>query len=900
MTLSPRFTLRLVFSVLVAWFAGCSDSPSGIEEQPPAEEAIVSDPVADVAAALGAHGGSAAPLFTAAQAAVETDVVYIALPPRTASNGVIAVLRNPRVGGTVWVSMSDGGFDPVPFAASAGDVVQIEVLGAGGARVALLNRTVPPRRPPRVVRTVPPRGKTDVAINQSIIVVFSEPVAASTLSPSSVQLFQGNRAVPGTVRLLDGTGAIAAFVPTAPLARNTQYRLQVTQAVRDLQGDPLETGMTVMFTTGQSSTGAPASIRVSPDTVFMVGPTYQMTATVRDAAGNILIDQPVAWSTSDPNGLTVSATGLLTARAADVFQVIATVNELTTSAMVFVNPGPAASVVISPNPATVAAGDTIILTAMVRDASGILFFDPAVTWTSSAPAVATVAPYGSAGFGRAFATVTGLSQGSVTITATSGAASGTASVTVGPPSRAVASVVITPASATLVMQGGRRLTAGLRDANGNEIRYRLVSWTSDNAAVATVDAGGVVMGVGTGSTAVIATSEGVSDTASITVMPPINLTSVSSGREHSCALSTTGSAFCWGSNHFGQLGDGSTGCDAVKCEGDTNPWPVGVVGGLAFSSLSLGTAHSCGLTARGAAYCWGNNFYGQLGDGSTTSSSVPVAVTAGPSFVSLSAGSVHTCGLTAAGAAYCWGANHSGQLGAANSETCDSSPCSTQPVPVSGGLTFSMVSAGGEHHTCGVTIAGAAYCWGSNLVGQLGDGTTTSSPVPVAVSGQLTFSSLSVGGIRSCGLITSGAAYCWGNNFYGQLGDGSTNSSSVPMAVSGGLTFFAVSAGGQRHACGLTTSGAAYCWGWNVSGQLGTGSNTGPEECLLPESGLTTPCSKRPVAVTGGLTFRDVSVGRVHSCGTTVARVVYCWGSGAAVGNGSTGSNLPVKVAGQP
>jgi hypothetical protein len=211
-----------------------------------------------------------------------------------------------------------------------------------------------------------------------------------------------------------------------------------------------------------------------------------------------------------------------------------------------------------------------------------------------------------------------------------------------------------------------------------------------------------------------------------------------------------------------------------------------------------------------------------------------------------------------------------------------------------------MVSAGGEYHTCGVTIAGAAYCWGSNLVGQLGDGTTTSSPVPVAVSGQLTFSSLSVGGLRSCGLITSGAAYCWGNNFYGQLGDGSTNSSSVPMAVSGGLTFSAVSAGGQRHACGLTTSGAAYCWGWNVSGQLGTGSNTGPEECFLTESGETTPCSKRPVAVTGGLTFRDVSVGQVHSCGTTVAGTVYCWGSGAAVGNGSTGSNLPVKVAGQP
>jgi alpha-tubulin suppressor-like RCC1 family protein len=890
MTRSPRFTLGIALGALMAWFGGCSDSPSGIEDQSLPEEAMVSDPVADAAAALGAHGASTAPLFTAAQAVVETDVVYITLPPRTASNGVVAVIRNPRVGGTVWVSVSDGGFDPVPVAASAGDVVQIEVLGAGGARVALLSRSVPSRRPPRVVRTVPPRGKTDVPVNQNIVIVFSEPVAASTVSSSSLQLFRGNSAVPGTVRLLDGTGAMAAFVPAAALARNTQYRLQVTQAVRDLQGDALETGLTMVFTTGQSSTGAPASITVSPDTVFMVGPTYQMTATVRDAAGNMLIGQPVTWSTDDPNGLTVSATGLVTAREAGVFQVIAAVNELTAYAMVIVNAGPPASVVISPNPATVAAGDTIVLTATVRDASGYLVPGPSVTWSSSVLAVATVAPFGSVEVGRAFATMTGLSPGSVTITASSGVASGTASVTVGPPSRAVASVVITPASATLVMQGARRLTAALRDANGNEILYRLVSWTSDNAAVATVNAGGVVMGVGTGSTAVIATSEGVTDTAAITVMPPINLKSVSSGREHSCALSTAGAAFCWGSNLLGQLGDGSK---------DNSPWPVGVVGGLAFSSVTLGGEHSCGLSTSGAAYCWGGNYFGQLGDGSTTSSSVPVAVTAGPSFVSLSAGSYHTCGLTAAGAAYCWGINVAWQLGAATTETCGSTPCSTRPVAVSGGLSFSVVSAGGEFHTCGVTIAGAAYCWGSNLVGQLGDGTTTSSPVPVAVSGRLTFSSLSLGGLRSCGLITSGAAYCWGANFYGQLGDGSTTSSEVPVAVSGGLTFSAVSAGRETHTCGLTTSGTAYCWGWNVSGQLGTGSNSGPEQCPT-SSGETTPCSRRPVAVTGGLTLGDVSVGQVHSCGTTVGSVVYCWGRGAAVGNGSTGSNVPVKVAGQP
>jgi alpha-tubulin suppressor-like RCC1 family protein/uncharacterized protein YjdB len=868
MTRSPRFTLGIGLGALMAWFAGCSDAPSGIEEQPLAEEAMVSDPVADSAAALGAHGTSAAPLFIGAQGVVETDVVYITLPPRTASTGVIAVIRNPRVGGTVWVSMSDGGFDPVPVAASADDVVQIEVLGAGGVRVALFHRSVPVRRRPRVVRTVPPRGKTDVPVNQSIIVVFNEPVAASTVSSSSVQVFRGNSAVPGTVRLLDGTGAMAAFVPTTPLARNTQYRLQVTQAVRDLQGDALETSMTMMFTTGQSSTGAPASITVSPDTVFMVGPTYQMTATVRDAAGNMLIDQPVTWSTSDPNGLTVSPTGLVTARAANVFQVAAKVNELTAYAVVIVNPGPPASVVISPNPATVAAGDTIILTATVRDASGYLVPDPSVTWTSSVPAVATVAPFGSAGVGRAFATVTGVSPGTATITATSGAASGTAATTVAQPGP-VASVMVTPASTALLLGVTTQLTATVRDANGVAIRNRPVSWTSDNAAVASVDANGVVTGVGPGSARVIATSEGVSGTAAITVTV-INLQTVQAGGEHACGLTTSGAAYCWGFDDYGQLGDGST--EHTWGTRDYSPWPLPVAGGLTFSSLTIGYDHNCGITTSGAAYCWGDNDSGQLGDGSTTSKSVPVAVRAGPSFVSLTAGSDFTCGLTAAGAAYCWGANYGGQLG-------DGSTTSRSiPVAVNGGLTFSMVSAGGGN-ACGLTTSAAVYCWGGGSGG------------PVPVSGSITFSIISVGGSHTCGLATSGAAYCWGVNYAGQLGDGSITSRSVPVAVSGGLTFSMVSAG-EGHTCGVTTSAAAYCWGNGFYGQLGTGGYGG-EQCGSHN------CSTRPAAVTGGLTFARVSAGGNQTCGVTVGSTAHCWGYGA-LGNGSTQSLVPVKVAGQP
>src|SRR5207247_1427933 len=140
---------------------------------------------------------------------------------------------------------------------------------------------------------------------------------------------------------------------------------------------------------------------------------------------------------------------------------------------------------------------------------------------------------------------------------------------------------------------------------------------------------------------------------------------------------------------------------------------------------------------------------------------------------------------------------------------------SVVPVGVSaGGLTFTAVSAG-AYHTCGLTTGGAAYCWGSNDNGELGNGSTTSSSVPVAVTAPgLTFTAVSAGGCHTCGVTPSGAVYCWGSNAYGQLGNGSTTSSSVPVAVSaGGRTFTAVSAG-YLHTCGLTSGGAGYCWGY--------------------------------------------------------------------------------------
>jgi alpha-tubulin suppressor-like RCC1 family protein/uncharacterized protein YjdB len=848
-----RFAQPIALAIVGAlwWLGGCSDSPGGLDccDPPtPPQGLIISDPVPATAVARGSLVASAS------TSSAGDDVAYVSLPPGTVPTGNTAIIR--RVGDNpLTTTVRDGGFDAVAVVAQAGDSIDVIVRDATGGSVFQLRLAVAAARPPIVVRTDPPRGKTDVPLNAAIVFVFSEPVDASTLTPTSLRLFRGTSTVAGTITLLQGTGAIAAFVPTAPLAANTEYLLEVTQAVRDLDGDALQIGVTATFTTGQSSTGAAASLQVSPlDFSLVVGQTYQMTATVRDAVGNILIDQPVTWS----SGVTcsISSTGLVTALSfGESDSVHATLGGLRSAVRVSVSENPPASVEVTPIAATVAVGDTIILTATVRDAAGRSLTHTGVSWSSSAPGVATVDPSGM---------VKGLSPGSVTVTATSGAVSDSAAVTVGP-AVPVASVTVAPDVATVLAQATVQVAATLRDATGRVIGGRPITWSSDDEAVATVDANGLVTGASAGSAAVSATSEGVSGFARITVTI-IDFASVSAGGHSTCGLGISGAGYCWGWNYYGQLGNGSTDSSAV---------PVAVIGGFTFTTVTSGLLNACGVTTTGAAYCWGYN----LGNG-PISSAVPVPVIGGLTFTTVTLGALYACGLTTTGAAYCWGINDNGQLGNGSTNY------SGVPVPVVGELTFTTVTAGGNH-ACGLSVTGAAYCWGNNDNGQLGNGSTNFSAVPVPVVGGLTFSTVTAGGGHACGLTATGAAYCWGNNGNGQLGNGSTNFSGVPVPVVGGLTFTMVTAGGG-HACGLTATGAAYCWGNNDNGQLGNGS---------------TNFSGVPVPVVGGLTFTTVTAGGGHTCGLTATGAAYCWGANGTgqLGDGKfSSSSVPVKVAGQP
>lgn len=365
----------------------------------------------------------------------------------------------------------------------------------------------------------------------------------------------------------------------------------------------------------------------------------------------------------------------------------------------------------------------------------------------------------------------------------------------------------------------------------------------------------------------------------MTVIPTVAFDTMDGGSTHACGLDTSGQAYCWGRNSFGQLGDSTAANSSV---------PVAVYQpGLAFDRITAGGAHTCALNSSDQAYCWGHNADGRLGDSTTVLPLRPVAVLplGGVAFVQLDAGNAHTCGVNASGQAYCWGGNTSGQVG---DSTINNTRITPTPVMQLGGLNFTSISAG-TSHTCALSGSGQAYCWGYDGDGALGNGSTFGGRIPQVVQqpAGVTFVQISSNYLHSCGLTSGGQAYCWGENGWGQLGDNSTTDRNAPVAVQqGAISFVSITTGGD-FTCGVDASGHAHCWGGDGTQQLGNG---------------TGGASLTPTAVTmpTGVSFAFASIDSGKGCALDTIGQAWCWGRNnyGQVGDGSTTTrNVPTAVS---
>jgi alpha-tubulin suppressor-like RCC1 family protein len=353
---------------------------------------------------------------------------------------------------------------------------------------------------------------------------------------------------------------------------------------------------------------------------------------------------------------------------------------------------------------------------------------------------------------------------------------------------------------------------------------------------------------------------------------------------HNCAVLRDGTAKCWGKNDQGQLGIG------IIFLGENIKIPYTVLDLEDTLSISAGSGHSCALLSNGQVKCWGDNQYGELGDGTTTDRSTPVLVSGLNEVISLSLGAEHSCAVLKDGRVKCWGKNNYGQLG--DGTTTNRST----PVLVSGLTDVVSISLGGNH-SCALLKDRRVKCWGRNSFGQLGDGTTTNRSTPVLVSGLDQVLSLSLGADHSCALLENGTVKCWGKNGYGQLGDGTTTNRSTPVLVSGLTDVVSIKAGSSNsyyefygyritHNCALLRDGRVKCWGGNHFGQLGDGTDENYR--LVPIFVLDstgTPLSG----------VDQITVGLGYSCALLNDTRIKCWGDNS-FGQLGNGEELPKRL----
>jgi alpha-tubulin suppressor-like RCC1 family protein/uncharacterized protein YjdB len=649
-----------------------------------------------------------------------------------------------------------------------------------------------------------------------------------------------------------------------------------------------------------------ATIAVSPSAVVLrPDQTTRLLAQPRDAGG-APIDRAVQWTSSNNTVAAVSLDGVVTGVGLGTATITASAEGMSGAASITVSPVPVATVVLAPATVRRVPLQTTQLVATLTDSAGQPATNRTIAWSSSLPTVANVSASG---------LVTALSAGTTIVTATSEGRSGTALVTVVAPTLSVS-----PSAAAVRIGQTARLVAQVRDADGAVVD-RQVQWSSSDVSVATVAGDGLVTTLRIGTATITAAVDGATASATVAVsaipvasvmlapatirrvpqqsaqliatltdstgQPATNRTIAwSTSASDIASVSTTGLVTTGGIGTviITATSEGRSGTALITVvaptltivESPVVPWQ-----GTTTITAVVRDADGAVLTDRTPTWSSSDTLAVRVSSaglltgvsrerppaiitarllGAQASMPMPVALT----FTSLSAGSLATaCGIGTDGSTWCWGANTVGNVGD-GTRTDRASPVRVMAPP---GVVFATIAVG-PMHTCARTANGAAWCWGSSQGSGSGtNGTLFPLPVRVQAPSGVTFASLTAGSGTTCGLTPLGAAYCWGFNAEGQLGTGTAGGDLlVPALVAGGLTFGALETN-MDHSCGIATSGVTYCWGSNRTGALGDGS-------FISRSAPT------PL-VTSAPRFVRLSRGAfAHACAITASGQVYCWGEG--------------------
>lgn len=677
-----------------------------------------------------------------------------------------------------------------------------------------------------------------------------------------------------------------------------------------------------------ANAAAAAEVAVTPGDISFttVGDTATFTAETLDPYGNGIEVAGYDWSSADTAVATVDQTGLVTVTGQGSTEITASVDSVSGSGTVQVVLEAAELTVSDVSADTLnAVGDTVLITATVRDAGGTEIPDVSVTWENVDTAVARI----DSSDGET-ATVTSAGAGEIVIVAALDELSDTARVV----SRQVPATVAVDLSRDTIANGSDlELAAVISDSNAVEIPDPEVIWSVSDTLIAEIDTAATLTGRGVGLLSVTAQSGSASANAPLRVTPrPAD--AVANGPSGACVLDAEGQAYCWGQNFNGELGNGSSGPDAHRNEAQA------VTGGHTFKEIAGTFSGYCALDNSGEAYCWGGNYAGGLGIGTADGDphSTPEPVAGGHAFTALDGSWYAFCAVDDAGDAYCWGWNDQGQVDGTGSgpDACAvnwATNCAASPTKVPGGHTFTEVATGGRNHSCGVTDDGSTLCWGTNFEGQFGNGATATTPAgPEAAAGGMTFVSLTADWSHTCGIDEDGSAWCWGQNGAGRLGDGTQDAQLDPVPVAGGHAWRQLNAG-NGWTCGVTDGNAAYCWGVGYDGRLGGGTwldqstpnpvGSQPMTAIGAQGvscGLGTdgnaycwgssdygglgnqhyPLETVPVDVSGGHTFTDMSARGLHTCAVDDTGAAWCWGANwwGNLGDGTQEhSTTPVQVA---